>query len=46
MAFQEKIGFIGGGKMGEALIKGMLQAGLVTPERLYVMDPEAARRNH
>lgn len=32
------IGFIGGGNMGEALIKGLLAAGLLPAERLHVYD--------
>ncbi len=38
------IGFIGGGRMAEALIKGILQAGVVTPSELRVADPDSARR--
>ena len=32
------IGFIGTGKMGEALIRGMINAGLVKPERICASD--------
>jgi pyrroline-5-carboxylate reductase len=34
----KKIGFIGGGQMGEAIIRGLLKAGLFRPEDIYVMD--------
>ncbi len=44
MTMKEKIGFIGGGRMAEALIKGMIQAGLTGGEQLYVVDPDQKRR--
>lgn len=34
----KKIGFIGGGQMGEAIIRGLLKANLFRPEDIYVMD--------
>lgn len=34
----KKIGFIGVGKMGEALIKGILNARIVRPENIYASD--------
>lgn len=40
---QVNIGFVGGGNMGEALIKGVLGASLVGPERLHVFDVVPAR---
>ncbi|MCE8426184.1 MAG: pyrroline-5-carboxylate reductase [Candidatus Methanoperedens sp.] len=39
----KKIGFIGTGKMGEALIRGILHAGLVTPDRIYAGDMDIAK---
>ncbi|MGH7267392.1 MAG: pyrroline-5-carboxylate reductase [Candidatus Rokuibacteriota bacterium] len=33
-----KIGFLGGGNMGEALIRGLLKTGLIPPESLFVTD--------
>lgn len=39
----KKIGFIGGGQMGEAIIKGLLNAGLFKREEIYVMDILQAR---
>jgi pyrroline-5-carboxylate reductase len=44
MKVEGKIGFIGGGQMGEALIKGILLAKLITADRILVMDPAASRR--
>ena len=45
MHLSEKIGFIGGGKMAEALIKGILDAGLVGSDQVFVADPEVSRRD-
>ncbi len=43
--FQDKkIGFVGGGAMAEAIIGGMLGAGLVTSEQVRVYDVSAARQ--
>lgn len=39
-----KLGCIGGGQMGEALIKGILQSGLHTCEQIVIADPDAGRR--
>jgi len=41
-----KIGFIGGGQMAEALIKGLLDKGIATKEDLCASDPSQARREH
>jgi len=38
------IGFIGGGKMAEALIQGIIKAGLVGPEQVRAADPDPNRR--
>jgi pyrroline-5-carboxylate reductase len=38
------VGFIGAGNMAEALIRGLLEAGLVTAERLVAADIHEARR--
>jgi pyrroline-5-carboxylate reductase len=38
-----KVGFIGGGNMGEALIKGVLAANLVPPEAVYASDVRIER---
>jgi pyrroline-5-carboxylate reductase len=34
----KKIGFLGGGNMGEALIRGIVKTGIVPPEELFVTD--------
>lgn len=39
----KKIGFIGTGKMGEALIKGILHAGLVPSGNIYASDMDTAK---
>jgi pyrroline-5-carboxylate reductase len=39
----KRIAFLGAGNMGEALIKGLLQAGLVRPENLIATDVRADR---
>ena len=44
MSEQLTIGFLGAGKMGTALARGFISAGLVTPARVFASDPvEAAR---
>ena len=40
----DTIGFIGGGKMAEALIQGIIKAGLVGPEGIVAAEPVASRR--
>ena len=44
MTLQGKLGFIGGGRMGEALIQGILKSGITAPENILVTDPVAERR--
>ncbi|PID39409.1 MAG: pyrroline-5-carboxylate reductase [Proteobacteria bacterium] len=44
MKIQGKITFVGAGNMGEAIIRGMLAAGLVEPEQLWVGERREARR--
>jgi len=41
----KKIGFLGAGNMGEAMIKGLLKAGLVSPHAIFATDvrPERLR---
>ena len=39
-----RIAFVGSGAMGEAMIKGLLARGRVTPEHITASDPVAARR--
>ena len=38
-----KVGFLGGGRMAEALVKGILQGGLVGPENIHIVDPDQGR---
>ena len=39
----ESIGFLGGGNMAEALLKGILEAGLYRPEAVWVSDVRDVR---
>lgn len=39
----QKIGFLGGGAMGEALVGGLLRAGLVSPSNICLSDVNAGR---
>jgi pyrroline-5-carboxylate reductase len=39
----QKVGFIGSGNMGEALIKGLTAANLVSPEAIYASDVRIER---
>lgn len=41
-----KIGFIGGGNMAEALIKGVIEAGLFEPEQIIVSDIRGERLSY
>ena len=45
MSLSENIGFVGGGLMAEALIKGIIQAGVVPADRVMAADPAEARRD-
>jgi pyrroline-5-carboxylate reductase len=40
----ERIGFVGGGNMAEALIRGIIEAGVATPDEIHVGEPREARR--
>jgi pyrroline-5-carboxylate reductase len=42
----DKIGFIGGGQMGEALIKGLLQANLYQTQAIIIAEPHSSRRDY
>jgi len=44
MQIEGKIGFLGGGRMAEALIKGITESGLVAAENILAVDPAAERR--
>lgn len=40
----ERLAVVGGGRMGEAIIAGLVSSGVVTPDRVVVADPSAVRR--
>lgn len=44
MKITGRIGFLGGGRMAEALIKGIIKAGLFTAGQIVAVDPAADRR--
>lgn len=46
MASFGKLGFIGGGRMGEAIIQGILKSGIIAAADILVTDPLAQRREH
>src|SRR2546428_11173066 len=39
----KKVGFIGAGNMGEALIRGLVESNLVPPDKILVADVRADR---
>lgn len=41
---QRRLGIIGAGNLGMALVQGLLRAGWISPEGLSVFDPDPARR--
>lgn len=43
---EQHIGFIGGGQMAEALIKGIISSGLYKADNILVAEPNGPRRNH
>jgi pyrroline-5-carboxylate reductase len=42
----DTIGLVGGGQMGEALIRGMIHSGLMVPGKIMVLEPDAERATH
>ncbi|MCL2458041.1 MAG: pyrroline-5-carboxylate reductase [Desulfobulbus sp.] len=40
------IGFVGGGQMAEAMVRGILAAGLTTAEQITIAEPMTARQEH
>jgi len=42
----EKIGIVGGGQMGEALIRGIIQAELLPADKLTIIEPDRERCRH
>ncbi|MFZ5759234.1 MAG: pyrroline-5-carboxylate reductase [Thermodesulfobacteriota bacterium] len=45
MKLQGKIGFLGGGRMAEALVKGIVRAGLAGSADILAVDPDEKRRS-
>jgi len=45
-ATQTTIGFVGGGVMAEAMIRGLLARGLYSAQQIVVGEPVASRRDH
>jgi pyrroline-5-carboxylate reductase len=43
---QKPLGIIGGGNMGEALIAGITQSGLLSPTEILFFEPRPDRRNY
>src|SRR5262249_10043897 len=43
MKLEQTIGFLGTGNMAEALIKGLVSAGVVEPTQIYGSDPRRQR---
>lgn len=39
-----RLAVIGGGRMGEAIVAGLISSGAVTPDHIVVADPSSARR--
>ncbi len=44
MLASERLGFVGGGAMAEAIIKGLLSEDVASPEQMVASDPVLARR--
>ncbi|NLJ40645.1 MAG: pyrroline-5-carboxylate reductase [Clostridiales bacterium] len=42
--FKEKLGIIGAGNMASAIIKGVLGAGLVEPQHIYIYDTDPQKK--
>ncbi len=43
--FEGHLAVIGGGRMGEAIVKGLLEAGSLASDRIVVAEPDARRRD-
>lgn len=46
MGIQGRAGFIGGGKMGEALVKGLLGSGIMAAGQIGIFDSDAKRMEY
>ena len=45
MLKNKKLGFIGGGNMAEAMIKGLLSASFIEAKNIFVSEPAGAKRD-
>ena len=45
MLKNKKIGFIGGGNMAEAIIKGLLSSSIIKASNIFVSEPNKKRQN-
>ena len=45
MALPKSVGTVGGGNMAEAILRGLLRAGM-QPDQLIASDPDTSRREH
>ncbi len=46
MGDMESIGLVGGGQMGEALVRGIIESGLFTADKIMIAEPFAERRQY
>ena len=46
MSSFDSIGLVGGGQMGEALVRGMIDAGLLQAENIMIAEPDDDRREY
>jgi pyrroline-5-carboxylate reductase len=46
MPLADRVGFLGGGAMAEALITGIIKSGLLSPGKIYVSDVQQERLAH
>jgi len=46
MCALDRVGLIGGGQMGEALVRGMIQARMLGPDKIMVAEPDTARQQY
>lgn len=46
MNSKESLGLVGGGQMGEALIRGVIESGLLPPDNITVAEPFSERRDY
>ncbi|MCX8011713.1 MAG: NAD(P)-binding domain-containing protein, partial [Desulfobacterota bacterium] len=44
MTIQEKVSIIGGGNMGDALVRGLIQTKTLSPKQLLIAEPRKERK--